>query len=36
MNFALDLFLTTLGMIYFLVILAEVIFRVQGRTRGDK
>ena len=36
MNFALELFLTTLGMIYSLVIVAEVFFRLQARARGDK
>jgi hypothetical protein len=35
MNFALELFLTTLGMIYFIVIVAEVIYKLQTHFGGD-
>ncbi len=36
MNFALELFLTALGMIYAIVIIAEIIWKVQARFGGEK
>jgi hypothetical protein len=36
MNFALELFLTTLVMIYTIVIVAEIIWKVQARFGGEK
>jgi hypothetical protein len=36
MNFAVELFLTALGMIYFIVIVAEVIWKLQANFGGDK
>jgi hypothetical protein len=36
MNFALELFLTTLVMIYTIVIFAEIIWKVQARFGGEK
>ena len=36
MNFALELFLTAAGMIFFIVIVAEVIWKLQAHFGGDK
>lgn len=36
MNFALELFLTTFGMIFFIVIVAEIIWKLQTLYGGDK
>ena len=36
MNFALELFLVALGMIYSIVIVAEIACKVQARFGGEK
>lgn len=36
MNFALELFLTSLAMIYLIVVIAEVAWKVQGHIRKGK
>ena len=36
MNFALELFLTTLGMIYAIVIVAEIAWKLQARFGREK
>lgn len=36
MNFAVELLLTSLAMIYLIVIVAEIICKLQSRFRGDQ
>jgi len=36
MNFAVELFLVALGMIYLIVVLAELIWKIQTRIKGGK